>query len=438
MKKTTIGIRREDKNIWEKRVPLVPADVKRLVEEDGFRVVVQPALNHRAFPDAEYIHAGAEINEDLADADIILGVKEIPISKFISGKTYIFFSHVIKGQTYNMPMLKRIIANACTLIDYEKIEDQYGKRLIFFGRYAGIAGMVETLSAYGKRSTAEGIVNPFSRIDQPYRYGSLEECLNVVRDTASDIIRNGLPHNISPFIVGITGYGNVSKGAQEVLDLLPVTSIDANQLRKGISGLPKSSYGVYKVIFEEKDMFRHKDDSVPFSLQDYFRNPQNYISKFNEIAPLLSVMVNCIYWTDACPRLLTKGDIIQMYRSNNPRLKVIGDISCDIEGSIEATSKATELNDPCFVYDIDLDDIVSGVIGNGPAIMAIENLPCEIPLESSSGFSSALKVLLPGMKDADFSRDIDRIGLPDEIKGAVIVLNGVLTDKYRYLEKSLN
>ncbi len=151
MNRLTIGIRREDKNIWEKRVPLVPSDVAELIQNYGFRVLVEPALDHRAFPDSEYLKVGAEIAEDLSEADIIVGVKEIPISKFMPGKVYLFFSHVIKGQAYNMPMLKTIMEKNCTLVDYEKIESHDGKRLIFFGRYAGLAGMVESLSAYGKR-----------------------------------------------------------------------------------------------------------------------------------------------------------------------------------------------------------------------------------------------------------------------------------------------
>lgn len=438
MKRPAIGIRTEDKNIWEKRVPLVPADVKELAEHSGFRFRVEPSRNHRAFPDSAFLQAGAEITDDLSAADIILGVKEIPLQKFIPGKLYMFFSHVIKGQSYNMPMLRKMMEDGCSLIDYEKIESGDGKRLIFFGRYAGIAGMVESLSAYGRRLTLDGVANSFSRIEQPYRYGSLEECLSVVRDVASEIKRDGLPPEIAPFICGITGYGNVSRGAQEVLDLLPVVTVSADQLRmSGPSGLPPSPQKMYKVVFEEKDMFRQRDPSKPFHLQDYYRNPQNYCSSFMEVAPMLSLMVNCIFWTNACPRLLTRGDIREIYRQDRPKLAVIGDISCDIEGSVEVTLRGTELDDPCYVYDVDTDAIISGFAGHGPVVMAIENLPCEIPLESSTGFSGALKRLLPGLIHTDFSMDFDHIQLPDELRGAMILLHGKLTPKYRYLEKFL-
>jgi saccharopine dehydrogenase (NAD+, L-lysine forming) len=437
MSKIVIGIRREDKNKWETRVPLVPDDAAELIRDNGFRILVQPSEDHRAFADDLYIDAGAEINEDLSEADIIIGVKEIPEMKFLPEKAYMFFAHVIKGQPYNMPMLNAMLQKNCTLIDYEKIESPGGKRLIFFGRYAGIAGMVESLSAYGHRLCQEGIDNPLLKIEQPYRYGSLAECIGNIWEISAELSSRGLPDAMKPFICGITGYGNVSKGAQEILDLLPVRQISADELRKGIQHLPESKTGMYKVVFEEKDMFRPRDASRPFVLQEYYDHPERYESTFMEVAPLLSIMVNCIFWTDACPRLLTKKNIRTLYRAPNPRLKVIGDISCDIEGSVEATVTTTDLDTPCFVYDVDQDYAVPGLVGNGPAIMAIENLPCEIPLEASSGFSNVLKNLFPGMAKADFSKPLEKADFQEEIKGAVVVLKGKLTPKYRYIEQSL-
>lgn len=437
MKKIVIGIRREDKNKWETRVPLIPDDAAELIRDHGFRIIVQPAMNHRAFPDSHYLTAGAEINEDLSEADIIIAVKEIPEEKFMPNKAYMFFAHVIKGQPYNMPMLKTMLEKNCTLIDYEKIVSADGKRLIFFGRYAGIAGLIESLSAYGKRLALEGVDNPLAKIEQPYRYASLAECIDKLKEVNAEILANGLPTEMKPFICGITGYGNVSIGAQEIAELLPFKEITPDQLRKGLKNLPESKTGMYKVIFKEKDMYRLKDATKAFDLQEYFNHPERYESTFVEVAPLLSLMVNCIYWAEAYPRLLTKQDIRKLYKSSDSRLKVIGDISCDMEGSVEATIIATDLDEPCFVYDVDKDSAIKGFIGNGPTIMSIENLPCEIPIESSSGFSSVLKELFLGMQYADFSKPLDKIGLPEEIKGAVIALNGKLTPNYEYIEKSL-
>ena len=144
---TRIGIRREDKNKWEKRVPLTPEDVQLLIADHDLKIVVQPSQDHRIFPDSEYAKAGAIIDEDLSSCSTIIGVKEIPDQLFQPDTTYIFFSHVIKGQPYNMPMLQTLMEKNCTLLDYEKFEDNQNRRLIFFGRHAGLAGMVETLWA---------------------------------------------------------------------------------------------------------------------------------------------------------------------------------------------------------------------------------------------------------------------------------------------------
>jgi len=156
--KYKIGIRREDKNRWERRVPLIPKHVKELIESHGIDVTLQPS-SIRIFSDEEYLQAGAKIQEDLSACHIIFAVKEIPADFFQPGKTYVFFSHTIKGQKKNMPMLKRMMELGCNLIDYEKVIDEKGRRLIFFGRHAGLAGMIDTLWALERRLTWEGTSN---------------------------------------------------------------------------------------------------------------------------------------------------------------------------------------------------------------------------------------------------------------------------------------
>ena len=172
-----IGIRREDKNPWERRVPLVPSQVARLIGEHELTIHVQPS-DQRIFPDEEYRKAGAKVQEDLSSCQAILGVKEMPLAFFERGKTYLFFSHTIKGQPYNMPMLQRMMALQCQLIDYERIIDEKNRRLVLFGRHAGLAGMIETLRALGERLSLEGVPgsqNPFSEIKPAYRYENLTE-----------------------------------------------------------------------------------------------------------------------------------------------------------------------------------------------------------------------------------------------------------------------
>ena len=185
-----IGIRREDKSEWEGRVPLVPDHLKRLIDEEGLNFCVQTSPI-RAFSDEQYRAAGATLATDLRDCPIILGIKEIPVDRFEPRKTYVFFSHTIKGQSHNMPMLRRLLDLGNQLIDYEKIVDG-GKRVVFFGRYAGLAGMIDSLWALGRRLEWEGIPNPFRSIDQAHRYESLNEAMEAVRK-AGEAITAGRP-----------------------------------------------------------------------------------------------------------------------------------------------------------------------------------------------------------------------------------------------------
>ncbi len=396
--RASIGIRREDKNEWEKRVPLVPSDVKQLIDRHGLRFVVQPSRNHRAFPDSDYLEGGALIQEDLSQCSVILGVKEIPPHFFEAEKNYVMFSHVIKGQPYNMPMLKTLMDKKCSLIDYEKIEDSDGRRLIFFGRFAGLAGMVETLRALGIRLKNSGIRTPFLELKQPKDYSSLDAIKAEVAKIGEEIQKNGLPDEISPFICGFAGYGHVSQGAQEIFDLLPSTELSPTEISNGIDHLPRNSNGVYKVVFYEKDMFVPINPDLPFELQDYFTNPGKYKSRFFDYYPQLNALVNCIYWTDAYPRLITRKQLQEMSAQNKPnRLVIVGDISCDIDGAIEATVKSTDIAEPCFVYQAETGKIQDGLEGEGLAVMAIENLPCEIPRDASSAFSHVLSDFIPNL-----------------------------------------
>lgn len=434
MKKAVLGIRREDKNIWEKRVPIVPSDAGKLIHDFGLTVIVQPSSGHRAFEDELYRKQGAIIQEDLSPCDIILGVKEIPPEAFQNDTAYVFFSHVIKGQHYNMPMLRRLMDHNGTLIDYEKIEDPSGRRLIFFGRYAGLAGMVETLHALGRRLDAEGTPNPFSAIQQPRDYPSLNAIKTAVRNVGEEIRRNGLPPGIQPLVCGFTGYGNVSRGAQEIYDLLPVHEVAPSVLENGLSPDLVPDNSLVKVVFYEKDMFERSDSQIPFDLQHYFKNPGMYQSRFDQYLDTLTVLVNCIFWTEECPRLVTKEAVHRMYsRDQNPRLKVIGDISCDIEGSIEVTVKSTDIDTPVYVFDAETAHPVSGVTGNGPVVMAIENLPCEIPVEASEDFSSVLVNFLPALANCDMSVPWDSLDLMYELKHAIIAYHGRLTPDYAYI-----
>jgi alpha-aminoadipic semialdehyde synthase len=198
------GVRDEDKSPWERRVPLVPADLKTL-RDAGIRTVVQTSPR-RAFADEEFAAAGVPIQKDLADCDVIIGIKEIPPPKLQPGKIYLFFPHVIKGQPANMPMLQRLMEIKATLIDYERIVDEKNRRLIFFGRHAGLAGMINTLWALGRRLDIEGVGSPFSRLKQARHYADLSGAREDLQRIAAHLREEGVPEAIHPLTVGLTGW----------------------------------------------------------------------------------------------------------------------------------------------------------------------------------------------------------------------------------------
>ncbi len=425
----TIGIRREDKNEWERRVPLIPEHVANL-QESGLTTYVQPS-DLRIYSEQEYADSGAVISEDLSPAKTIFAVKEIPIEFYEQGKTYIFFSHVIKGQSYNMGMLRHMMNLGVNLIDYERIVDEHNRRLIFFGRYAGLAGMIESLFAYQQKLEAAGNTSPLAGIKQAYEYGSIDAALDHMKEIGEKISGDGFPELVGPVVIGFAGYGNVSKGAQEVLDHFPVIEVTPAELLSKYATFENNNV-VYKVVFSEEDMVRPL--AGDFELNDYYNHPEKYISRFEQYVPYLTLLMNCIYWTDKYPRLITK-QFLQDETDTNLKLKVVGDISCDIDGAIQFTHKVTYPDAATFTYFPAADSANDGTAADGITVMAIDNLPCEFSRESSAEFSIVLKDFVKDIVAADFSVAFDQLDLPQSIKSALILHNGKLTSDYTYLEK---
>ncbi len=432
-----IGLRREDKNPWERRVPLIPTHVRELIRNESLKVLVQ-ASPIRIFPDSDYKREGAQVVETLESCPIIFAVKEIPLIFFEKEKTYIFFSHTIKGQSSNMPMLQKILDLECTLIDYERIVDENGMRLVFFGAQAGRAGMIDTLWAYGQRLSHLGIQTPFSSIKQAFQYPSLIAAKEKISRVGWAIKNEGLDLYEVPLICGFAGYGRVSLGAQEIFDLLPFEEIAPEKIEEFIKSKSYSSSTVYKVIFKEEHMVEPISSDSPFELQDYYTNPQKYRSVFEKYLPFLSILVNCIYWTPQYPRFVTKSFLKELWtRGASPKLKVIGDITCDVDGSVECTVRATSPDNPIFLYDPLKSNVKDGYEGRGVVVMAVDNLPAEISLESSIFFSHSLFPLVKGIADAEYSGDFEGSRLPYPIKKATIVFRGKFTPDYEYMRDFL-
>ena len=433
--KCSLCIRREDKNKWEKRTPLIPSHAKQLQKKYGIHVCVQPS-EIRIFEDREYQKNNIKLIDNIKQCSIILAIKEIPLDLIMKDKIYIFFSHTTKGQLHNMAMLKKLKQFNCTLIDYEKITDEKGKRLIFFGIQAGQSGMIETFHALRQRLQEEEINNPFYGLKQPFEYSSLYKAKSKIKKIGSRIKEEGLPPELTPLVCGFSGYGNTSKGAQEIFDILPHQEIKAKDLESFVKKHNYQNNRLYKVIFKEEDMVEPINQSQEFNLQDYYQRPEKYRSKFSNYLPYLTLLINCIYWEPKYPKFVKTSDLKTLFGSNQkPRLRVIGDISFDINGSIECTQFSMTPDDPFYIYDPLSGKANKESNGKGVAVMSIDNLPAEIPYESSVFFSQTLKPFLPGIAHADFSQEFDRCGLPEPVKKAVILYKGKFTADYKYMKK---
>ncbi len=428
-----IGIRHEDKYVMERRVALIPEHVKQLVEK-GIEVHVERSAK-RIFKDEEFASAGAILVDKLTEPDLILGVKEMPMDFFQHQKTYIFFSHTIKGQSYNMPLLKRMMEKEINLIDYEKVTNEKGQRLIFFGRFAGLAGMINSLWSAGQRYRELGIETPFLLLQQTHHYNSLEEAKEAVAAVGEKIKTDGLPEQLSPFVVGITGYGNVSKGAQEILALLPVEEVSPAGLTTLGEQNNLSNKVIYQVVFKEEDLSKPLEAGKAFNLQEYYNHPQRFEGQFEQYIPHLSILMNCMYWDDRYPRIVTKKYLEELFKSGRPKLTVIGDVTCDPDGSVEITHKGTEIEDPVFVYNPYTREPVMGFKGEGILVMAVDILPSELPREASGAFSNALVNYIPDIAAADYNLNFENLNVPAPFKRAMILHRGKLTPDFEYLNE---
>ncbi len=431
-----IGIRAEDKNRWERRAPLTPDHVRELVAERGLAVRVEPSAR-RAFPDADYVEAQAELSSDLSACPVVFGVKEIPLDKLAAGRVYVFFSHVIKGQPANMPLLARLLELGCTMIDYERIVDRKGRRLIFFGRHAGYAGMLDTLWAFGQRLAAEGAFTPLEHVRLAHQYSGLDEALAHVARLGEHVRHLGFPTPRRPIVCGFTGSGNVTQGAMEVFERLPVADIEPEELLELPEDRDRPRNVLYRCRFERHHRYR-RIDGGEFDPAELERHPERFESGLAPYLPHLSLLVHGAYWEPTQPRLVTRDMLRRLFADEEqPKLRVLGDISCDVGGAIEATVRATTPGDPAYVYDPESGRDAAGVEGHGVVVMAVDNLPCELPVEASHHFGDSLLRFVGVLARADWSQPFAGLDLPPELAGAIVTHRGELAPDYRYLESSL-
>jgi alanine dehydrogenase len=432
-----IGLRAEDKNRFERRAPLAPDHVRELAERHGIEFRVQPSPL-RVFSDQDYEDAGAELSGGLADCPVVLGVKEIPPGKLQAGKTYVFFSHVVKGQACSMPMLRRLLELGCTLIDYERIVDPRGRRLIFFGRHAGYAGMLDSLWALGQRLAAEGFFTPLEHVRKAHQYASLEEALEHVARLGEHVRHVGLPAGLRPVVAAFTGSGNVSRGAQEVYDRLPVQEIEPEDLPALSEDRDRPDNAVYKTVLDRPHRLRRRDGGG-FDDAEYRAHPERYESALPALLKHLTLLVNGVYWEPGLPVLVSEADLRALFATEpQPKLRVIGDVTCDIRGSIASSVRATDPGDPVYLWRPDDGSAAPGVAGRGVVMMTVDNLPCELPVEASVHFGDSLMRFVPALARCDWGRPCEDLGLPAALRAAVVAHQGRLTPGYAYLERALS
>ncbi|MEA3369181.1 MAG: hypothetical protein U9Q24_02355 [Candidatus Ratteibacteria bacterium] len=430
-----VGILKERSEKGEKRAPLTPLDVRRLVKK-GIEVEVESSET-RVFSDGEYKKTGAAVLDKFKRAVLLLGIKEPKLGTVYKDKIYMVFSHTIKGQPGNMLLLKEFIEKGVTLIDYEKITDSDDRRLVYFGKFAGICGLIDSLYYLGRKLQWQGIRNPFQSLRPAYHYGSLKEIIRLMPRISKKIKRQGFDRKISPFIIGITGHGNVSGGIQKILKFLNPVEIRPGEIEYLVARPAKTvDKNIYKVVFPRGKRYRYKDGRE-FSSERYLREPKKFESNMDIYLPYLNLLIQASYWDSRYPRLVTKTMINRLSGEKRFRLKFIGDISCDLNGGIELTYKAAVPENPVFTYNPGKKKFVDGYKEDGITILAIDNLPAELPGDSSREFGGLIgdyvyQIAARGAKD--ITKDAV---LPKEIRQAVITQGGGLTSGFSYLKREL-
>ena len=432
MNSKVIGVLRETKNVWECRTPLTPNNASKLIAR-GIRVILQPS-SFRIFSDSDYTLIGAEINEDLSEASIILCIKEVLPKNFLPDRIYIFFSHTFKGQYYNMPMLDSMISNRITLVDIELLKDANGVRTVALGEFGGNAGALDFMQGLGKYLLMKNISSPFLCQGFAYMYPDLEEVRKETTTMGELITNNGLSQAVLPMIFGILGNGRTSSGVQAILSLLPHQFITPEELEGLVENpLPEAQFKIYIVVFPTRSLYSRKTDGL-FDRQEYQEMPHLYESVFaRKYARYLSVIFNCLYYESKYPRVLTVQDIGAL-----DRLLGICDISCDLNGAIEICRKFTTPEEPFFLYNAGTDrmyELCQTHVEGSILYYSMDFLPTELPLDASNRLSDKLLDYVVELTDGDYSGEADSTGLSRDLAEAIFLYKGVIAEKYRYVQE---
>jgi alanine dehydrogenase len=390
-----IGIIREGKVPADKRVAFSPAQCAALQSSGAFDVTVQPSPV-RAYTDAEYAEAGIKLSENLHHCDILFGIKEVPVDQLIPHKSYLFFSHTIKKQAHNQKLMKAMLDKHITLFDYECLRDIKGNRILGFGYYAGIVGAYNGIREWGIRNHLYSL----KPANQCFDY---EELCNE--------LSKANPGNCK---ILLTGSGRVGHGAMEIMEELNIKKVSTEEYLNDSFEEPVFCHINYD------EYYRHKSGRT-FDKGRFKSNPEEFESDFNKFTSVTDIYISCHYWDSSSPRLFKMEDI----RNPEWRISVIADITCDIDGSIPTTLRSSTIASPSYGVDqlsyMETDPYERGSI----TVMAVDNLPCELPRSASEYFGNELIVkIMPLISGEDLFGVLSR---------ATIVSEGELTDGYSYL-----
>lgn len=398
MARLKLGVIKEGKVPQDTRVPLIPSDLGKLKQDFAeLEVAVEPS-DIRCITDDEYQAENIRLSNNLNDCDVLFGVKEVPIPQLIANKTYLFFSHTIKEQPYNRDLLRAILEKNITLLDYEVLTNKQGARIVAFGRYAGLVGAYNGLLTYGKKHNL-------------YNLRRAHECFDL------EDLKTELPKiNLTPVKILVTGGGRVAGGSMEILDGANIRKVSPEELLNETFDEP-----VYANLLPQ-DYNKHKLGK-DYSDADFFANPTDYQGNFLRFAEVADILIASAYWDPDAPVLFTKEDLQQ----GKVNINVIADITCDIEGSIPTTLRATTIADPWYDYDkSNLKETTAFSSVENITVMSIDNLPNELPRNASEDFSRELTdqvvpLFIQGDKD-------------DILARATITRDGKLTERYSYLQ----
>ncbi|MEZ4794128.1 MAG: NAD(P)-dependent oxidoreductase [Flavobacteriaceae bacterium] len=398
----TFALIKERKNPPDRRVVFSPQECQEVIKKFPDACIIVEASEIRVFPDQAYRDAGFVVKDDVSEADVLIGVKEVPVEALIPNKKYFFFSHTIKKQPYNRKLLQAILEKKIELFDHETIVNDHHHRLIGFGYYAGLVGAYNGFRGLGLR---DGLY------DLP-KVETLHD-LEAVKNELDKI-------NLPTLKIILSGTGKVARGAKEILDHLKIREVtDAEYLSM------QFNEPVYCLI--DVTEYNKRSDGGEFDKEGFYENPEGYESDFMKYAQVSDMFITGHFYGNGAPYLFTKED------AKKPEFKInfVADISCDVNGPIASTLRASTIAEPFYGYDAKREQEVPFGTPNSIGVMAVDNLPCELPKDSSEGFGQMfLEHVIPAFFNGDQEGILQRAQITDA--------KGQLTPRFHYLEGYVN